>query len=58
MHPLTMACHALAMGLAEDDIDDREKTIREWREKGGTGILHTDAEETLRQLREMDLLND
>ena len=33
-------------------IDDREKTIRKWQEKGGTGILHTGASDTLRILRE------
>ncbi len=35
-------------------IDDREKTILEWREKGGTGILHTSAEETLKKLEELE----
>ena len=28
-------------------IDDREKSIREWKEKGGTGILHTDPAKTI-----------
>lgn len=37
-------------------IDDREKSIREWRNLGGTGILHVSAEQTLRELREMGLL--
>ena len=37
-------------------IDDREKTIREWREKGGTGILHVSAEETVRELEKLGLL--
>lgn len=37
-------------------IDDREKTIREWREKGGTGILHVSAEETLAELKRLGLL--
>ena len=31
-------------------VDDREDTIRDWREKGGTGILFTGAEEALRAL--------
>ena len=37
-------------------IDDREKTIREWRELGGTGILHVNAKETIRKLEELGLL--
>ena len=37
-------------------IDDREKTIREWRALGGTGILHVNAEETIRKLEDMGLL--
>ena len=37
-------------------IDDRENTIREWRESGGTGILHTGAEETLRELKRLGVL--
>ena len=37
-------------------IDDREKTIREWRELGGTGILHVSAEETLAELKRLGVL--
>ena len=37
-------------------IDDLEKTIREWREHGGTGILHTDAETTLAELEKLGIL--
>ena len=37
-------------------IDDYAKNIREWQAAGGTAILHTSAENTLRQLREMGLL--
>ena len=37
-------------------IDDREKTIREWRELGGTGILYVNAEETIKKLEELGLL--
>ena len=37
-------------------IDDREKTIKEWRELGGTGILHVSAEQTLKELEELGLL--
>ena len=32
-------------------IDDREKSIDPWRTKGGIGILHTSAEETIAQLQ-------
>ena len=37
-------------------IDDREKTILEWREAGGTGILHVSPEETLKELEKLELL--
>ena len=37
-------------------IDDLEKTVREWREKGGTGILHRSAEETLAELERLGVL--
>lgn len=37
-------------------IDDREKTIREWRELGGTGILFVSAEETTKELKKLGLL--
>ena len=37
-------------------IDDREGTIREWREAGGTGILHVSAEKTLKEMKELGLL--
>lgn len=37
-------------------IDDREKTILEWKEAGGTGILHTSPKATLDQMRELKLL--
>ena len=37
-------------------IDDRERTIQDWRKAGGIGILHTSAEDTLRQLRHLELL--
>ena len=38
-------------------IDDREKTIREWRDLGGTAILHTSPEETIRELKQLGVLN-
>lgn len=36
-------------------IDDREKSIEPWREKGGIGILHTSAEETIAELKKLGL---
>jgi len=32
-------------------IDDREQNIQRWVEAGGIGILHTSAENTIRQLQ-------
>ena len=37
-------------------IDDREKSIRKWREKGGTGILHVCAEDTIAELKRLGIL--
>ncbi len=37
-------------------IDDRETTIREWKEAGGTGILHVSVEKTLEEMKELGLL--
>ena len=37
-------------------IDDRQKTIIEWRDQGGTAILHRSPEETLEELRHMGVL--
>jgi len=37
-------------------IDDRSKTIREWEEKGGIGILHMSAEQTVEELKRRGLL--
>jgi 5'(3')-deoxyribonucleotidase len=31
-------------------IDDREKNIKKWEDAGGIGILHKDAEDTLKKL--------
>ena len=37
-------------------IDDRfEPNIRMWREKGGIGIHHTSAADTIKQLKELGL---
>lgn len=37
-------------------IDDREETIRDWKEAGGIGILHISPKDTLDQMRALDLL--
>ena len=37
-------------------IDDLEKNIREWEDKGGTGILHRSAEETMETLKQKGIL--
>ena len=34
-------------------IDDTEKKITDWIDKGGIGILHTSAEDTIKQLKEI-----
>ena len=36
-------------------IDDRMKSIGPWRQKGGIGILHTSADDTIKQLKELGL---
>jgi len=36
-------------------IDDREKAIEPWRQRGGIGILHTSAADTIAQLKEFGL---
>ncbi len=38
-------------------IDDREKSIREWEEKGGTGILHTDPLKTIWELQDKGIIH-
>ena len=37
-------------------VDDFQKNIEEWEQEGGTGIVHTTPENTLRILKEMKLL--
>ena len=36
-------------------IDDRESNIEQWRNKGGIGILHTSASDTIQQLKDLGL---
>lgn len=36
-------------------IDDRMKSIGPWREKGGIGILHKSASDTIKQLKKLGL---
>ena len=36
-------------------IDDRADNIEQWRSKGGIGILHTSASDTIKQLKELGL---
>ncbi len=37
-------------------IDDYEKNIREWENSGGTGVLSTDAAQTMERLKNMGIL--
>ena len=36
-------------------IDDRADTIEAWRSNGGIGILHTSANDTIKQLKDLGL---
>lgn len=36
-------------------IDDMERNIQQWKDKGGIGILHTSAADTIKQLKELGL---
>jgi len=36
-------------------IDDMKQTIDEWNAKGGIGIFHTSAEDTIKQLKKLGL---
>jgi hypothetical protein len=36
-------------------IDDMEQTIKEWKNAGGIGILHTSAADTISQLKKLGL---
>ena len=45
--------YATVNGIPNILIDDYEKNINEWKESGGTGILHTCATETIQLLHEL-----
>ena len=49
--------HLIKPQLTEYDIliDDREDTIDRWNKAGGTGILHTSADDTITQLKKLKL---
>jgi hypothetical protein len=36
-------------------IDDMEQTINEWNKGGGIGILHTSADNTIKELKKLGL---
>jgi len=36
-------------------IDDRKSNIKQWKNKGGIGILHTSAASTIKQLKNLNL---
>lgn len=38
-------------------IDDMKRNIERWQAAGGTGILHTSAADTIKQLQAIDFLN-
>lgn len=37
-------------------VDDMTKNIKRWEKAGGVGIVHKDADQTLKRLREMKIL--
>lgn len=49
--------HQVKSNLTKSDIliDDRAKTINTWNSAGGTGILYTSAEDTIKQLKQLGL---
>ena len=38
-------------------IDDMQRNVRDWNAMGGTGILFVSAEETIKRLREMNVIS-
>ena len=57
IHLMTKRSHkqiySIINGVPNILIDDYEKNINEWKESGGTGILHTCATETIQLLHEL-----
>ena len=49
--------HQIKSSLTKSDIliDDKASTIDNWNSTGGTGILHTSAEDTIKQLKQLRL---
>jgi hypothetical protein len=55
---LTVAAADKANYISHDKcvlIDDRERAIAPWRDRGGIGILHTSALDTIEQLKALGL---
>ena len=49
--------HQVKPTLTKSDIliDDKASTINTWNTTGGTGILHTSADDTIQQLKQLGL---
>jgi len=49
--------HQIKLNLTKSDIliDDKASTIDNWNSSGGTGILHTSTEDTIKQLKQLGL---
>lgn len=49
--------HQIKSNLTKSDIliDDKASTIDNWNSSGGTGILHTSTEDTIKQLKQLGL---
>lgn len=49
--------HQIKSNLTKSDIliDDKASTIDNWNSVGGTGILHTSTEDTIKQLKQLGL---
>ena len=49
--------HKIKPSLTKSDIliDDKASTIDNWNSVGGTGILHTSTENTIKQLKQLGL---
>ena len=49
--------HQVKSTLTQTDIliDDRASTVDNWKSAGGTGILYTSAEDTIKQLKQLGL---